>query len=222
MLEAIIFDMDGVILDSEYGFVNSKQQVLQELGVNIDKTYHYKFFGTTFEYVWTEMKKEFNLPISVEEGIERGEKIRKEIKERDGLKTIPGVLDLIKHFHESGVKLAIASSSPMEDIIETVETFNIKDCFEVLVTGRDCENSKPFPDVFLKAAEELKVDPKNCIVIEDSKNGTIAAKAAGMVCIGYNNPEFNCIDLSKADKVIEYFKDIDINICKNILENMND
>lgn len=215
MLEAIIFDMDGVIIDSEYGFINSKHQVLKELGINVEKDYHYKFFGTSFEYMWEEMKKELKFSASVQDCIVRMETLRKEIKDRDGLKAIEGVLNFINHIHENGIKLAIASSSSMDDILETVETFNLKDKFEVLVTGRDCKNSKPFPDVFLKAAKELNINIDNCLVIEDSKNGVKAAKAAKMKCIGYNNPEFiNFVDLREADKIIQYFEELNIDICK--------
>ncbi|WHY86543.1 HAD family phosphatase [Neobacillus novalis] len=216
MLEAVIFDMDGVIIDSEDSFFQAKDTLLNELGISVDSSYHHQFMGTTAEYTWTKMKEELAISLSVEECIKRMEAIRKDIIKRDGLRPIPGVLDLIMHLHKQGVPLAIASSSPLEDIYYTVEIFQLNNTFQVLVTGQDCENSKPFPDVFLKAAKELDVKPANCLVIEDSQNGTLAAKAAGMTCIGYNNPEFNNMDLSKADKIVEYFKDINIDICKEM------
>ena len=217
MLQAIIFDMDGVIVDSEDSFLRSKQQLLQELGINVEMSYHYQFFGTTSDSTWTKIKSEFNLPLSVETYIQRATEIREAIVQAEGIHPIPGVLDLIQHFHQNGVKLAVASSSPMQDISTVMDTFGIRDCFQTLVSATACQNSKPFPDVFLLAAEQLGVEPKDCLVIEDSRNGTIAAKAANMTCIGYRNPNFVCQDLDHADLVVDNFKDLNIDQCRQLV-----
>jgi HAD superfamily hydrolase (TIGR01509 family) len=208
MLKAIIFDMDGVIVDSEDSFLRSKQQLLQELGISVNMSYHYQFFGSTSVSTWTKIKNEFNLPLSVETYIQRANEIRENIVKAEGIHPIPGVLDLIKYFQQSGVKLAVASSSPMQDITTVMDTLGIRDCFQTLVSAGACQNSKPFPDVFLLAAEKLGVAPKDCLVIEDSRN---------MTCVGYRNPNFVCQDLDHADLVVEYFSNLNIDQCRQLV-----
>ena len=96
----------------------------------------------------------------------------------------------------------------MVDIKRNLKELGVAEYFEYMVTGEDVSSSKPAPDVFLRAAELLDVDPKVCIVIEDTRNGSLAAKAAGMYCFGFANPDYPPQDLSMADKVISDYQDI--------------
>lgn len=217
-MDAIIFDMGGVIVDSEPIWIASKHKMLKEQGVDVPISYHYQFFGTTLNDMWIRMKEEFDLPLSVAQCIERGEKIRHEMMDKEAIKSIPGVIDLIIRLSESGVPLAIASSSSKKNINQVVDTFNIKSYFKVIVSGEDCVHSKPFPDVFLKAASELDVDPQRCLVIEDASNGVKAAKAAKMTCIGFQNPNFSIQNLEESDYIISNFDDLTLNLCENIFE----
>lgn len=217
MLKAVIFDMDGVIIDSEDSFLRSKQQLLHELGMEVDVSYHYAFFGTTAIYTWTTLKEKFALEGSVEQLIERANTLRETILREEGMKPIPGVLDLIRHLHASGIRLAIASSSPMTDILHTVATFGVKDCFSTFASGGECQNGKPFPDVFLLAAERLGVDPATCVVIEDSRNGLLAAKAAGMACIAFANPDYVAQDMKEADRVVDRFTGLTVADCRQLV-----
>ena len=216
MLEAVIFDMDGVIIDSEASFLRSKQQLLRELGVEVDVSYHYAFFGTTSVYTWTTLKETFGLVQPVEELIERANALREAVLREEGMKPIPGVLDLIRHLHDSGIRLAVASSSPMADILHTVSRFQIQDCFSSFASGGECQNGKPFPDVFLLAAERLSVAPSVCLVIEDSRNGRLAAKAAGMACIAFANPDYARQDLKEADLIVTGFAGLTVADCRQV------
>ncbi|WP_025197567.1 HAD family hydrolase, partial [Streptococcus agalactiae] len=126
----------------------------------------------------------------------------------DGVRPIKGAQRLIHWLHQHGYRLAVASSSPMVDIKRNLKELGVTECFEYMVTGEDVSSSKPAPDVFLRAAELLDVDPKVCIVIEDTRNGSLAAKAAGMYCFGFANPDYPPQDLSMADKVISDYQDI--------------
>jgi HAD superfamily hydrolase (TIGR01509 family) len=218
MLEAVIFDMDGVIVDSEDSFLRSKQQLLRELGVEVDIRFHYDFFGTTSEYTWQTLRDTFRLAEPVPQLIQRADAIRREIIEREGQRPIPGVLNLIRKLHDYPLKLAVASSSPLSDILETLEAFQIRSCFQALVSATTCARSKPFPDVFLKAAEQLSVSPAACLVIEDSRNGLLAAKAAGMACLAYANPHYARQDLKEADRVIDDFAALAVEDLKNLVQ----
>ncbi|NCC77256.1 MAG: HAD family phosphatase [Clostridia bacterium] len=217
MLEAVIFDMDGVIIDSEDSFLRSKQQLLSELGVEVDVSYHYAFFGTTSVYTWTTIKETFGLDLPVDQLIERANTLREAILREEGMRPIPGVLDLIRHLHTSGIRLAVASSSPMTDILHTVASFQVKDCFSTFASGGECQNGKPHPDVFLLAAERLGIDPAACLVIEDSRNGLLAAKAAGMACIAFANPDYVAQDLKEADRVVTRFADLTASDCRQLM-----
>lgn len=207
MITAVIFDMDGVIADSEYFNVKAKHIQLQQAGVEVDWHYHDKFFGTTHEFMWTEMKKEFNLKEEVPYYIDQWVKVRKELIESEGLKPMPGVVDLIRGLKEKGLKLAVASSSLKEDIMSNMKLFGITDCFDAFVSGAECENGKPDPEIFLKAAAVLGKDPKECVVVEDSTAGVQAAKRAGMFCIGYAPENAVKQDISKADHIVNEFSE---------------
>ena len=117
------------------------------------------------------------------------------------------MLEEIKTAH---LPIAIASSSPKIFIEAVVEKIGIRQYFKILISGEEIERSKPEPDIFLKAALLLNVNPSECLVVEDSKSGTIAAKKAGMKCIGYQNFNSGNQDLSNADFIVNDIREIDI------------
>ncbi len=206
MKTSLIFDMDGVIVDSEYIFLSTKTQMLLDRGIDTNEAYQYQFMGTTFDDMWTTMKKECQLEDSVEALIAEMNHRRQAMLECDGVKAITGAAQLIKHLHAKGYRLAVASSSPKADIIRNLTVLGLLDCFEVLVSGEEVTHSKPAPDIFLKAAELLRVNPKTCLVIEDTKHGSQAAKAAQMTCIGFANPDYPLQDLSACDSIVQQLK----------------
>lgn len=190
MVEAVIFDMDGVIVDSEYTFFQAKTAILREEGITVDESYHYQFMGTTGQFMWEKMKEEFHLPQSVERYILEMNQRRKAIIARDGIKMIPFVDGFIKELKQKGIPLGVASSSSRQEILTNLETLHLLDYFQEVVSSEEVAYSKPAPDVFLEVAKRLNIASNQCIVIEDTKNGSEAAKAAGMYCIGYVNPHY--------------------------------
>lgn len=209
MLEAIIFDMDGVLVDSEYTYFQSKSQILREAGHIVEESYHFQFMGTTSEYMWQQMKQEFALPLTVPEYVAKMTALRQEMIWRDGIKVIPHVQAFVKRLHGAGLKLAVASSSSLAEIKENLLALGLSDYFSEVVSTEEVKHSKPAPDVYLAAAERIGVDPKNCLGIEDTKNGTGAVRNAGMVCVGFANPAFPKQDLAFADVVVSSFADLD-------------
>ncbi|MDT2736165.1 HAD family phosphatase [Enterococcus pseudoavium] len=209
MLEAIIFDMDGVLVDSEYTYFQSKSQILREAGHIVEESYHFQFMGTTSEYMWQQMKQEFALPLTVPEYVAKMTALRQEMIRRDGIKVIPHVKAFVKRLHGAGLKLAVASSSSLAEIKENLLALGLSDYFSEVVSTEEVKHSKPAPDVYLAAAERIGVDPKNCLGIEDTKNGTGAVRNAGMVCVGFANPAFPKQDLAFADVVVSSFADLD-------------
>lgn len=135
-MKNIIFDMDGVITDSEYTYLISKTEILKEEGIDKEISYQYQFMGTTYEYMWQTMKDELNLPLSIEEYIEKMNSKRKQMIENDGVKPIEGAQAFIKKLYDAGFRLAVASSSPKKDIHHVITSLGLNDYFEYLVSGR--------------------------------------------------------------------------------------
>lgn len=214
-MNTIIFDMDGVLIDSEYTYLESKTKILNDAGYNKDISYQYQFMGTTYNYMWSTMKEELGLPLEVSDYINDMNQRRKEMIERDGVKPIKGVQKFISDLHAAGFKMAVASSSPKADIEFAMESLDLKQYFEYLVSGEEVENSKPAPDVFLYAASLLDVKPENCIAFEDTKNGSLSASSAGMYTIGFENPDYPKQDLSAADEIITDFNQVNIKELKD-------
>lgn len=206
MIKAVIFDMDGVIIDSEPDHIRFEQQLFKSLGFNVSLEYHNKFVGTTSYYMWNDLKNKYSLKNTVEELVKNDrDKYYNYLCSLEKLEPIKGVRELIKFLHDRGYKLAVASSSPLNVIERVVKLLALDEYFDYLVTGDFVKRSKPAPDVFLYAAEKLGVKPNQCIVIEDSSNGVSAAKEAGMLCIGYKNLNSGDQNLNPADLILDDF-----------------
>lgn len=209
MIEAVIFDMDGVLIDSEPLHFKVDEMVLKLLQVDKGKHYLERFVGYTNPAMWKIIKEENQLKQSIEALIELQMRIKLDFLEKSNYMAIDGVLELLNKIQAKKIPLAIASSSPRIFIEAVIEKIQIEKYFQIVVSGEEVPESKPAPDVFLKAAELLGVQPENCLVIEDSKSGTIAAKSAGMKCIGFQNPNSGNQDLSRADLIVKNFNDVD-------------
>lgn len=208
MHKVIIFDMDGVIVDSEYAFQASEVETLRRAGIDVDVSHQYPYMGTTSIYMWQDLKQRYDLPLSVNEYIAQGEAIKAAITEKDGIKPIKGAQDFIRFLVKKDWRLGLASSSTRTEIKANLQALGLTDCFEITVSGEEVAHSKPAPDIFLKAAELLKTSPSDCLVFEDTKNGSRAAKAAGMTCIGFANPDYPAQDLSVCDQIISDYTEI--------------
>lgn len=201
--------MDGVIIDSEPIYMKVEQELFRELGLELSAEEHTTFVGRSD--LWKVVKDKYNLDINIREiHKEENRRYLDIINNSFDDDPIEGVTDVINKLHEAGIKLVLASSSEMK-IIELVLTkFKLLNYFDLRISGADLGTSKPHPEIFEKAAEMAGVSPQNCLVIEDSANGVRAAKAAGMRCIGFRNPNSGDQDLSSADWVIGSFDEFDL------------
>lgn len=209
MLKAVIFDMDGVLIDSEPMHARVAMMVLKEYGITVTNDYICTFIGTTNRKMFETMIDDFHIDATVEDLLTLDAKILKKVHEEEGYPAIEGTKELIIDLYNNGIKLAIASSSSAAMIEEVTNALGIRKYFTKLVSGANIKHPKPAPDVFLMAAKELGVDPSECMIIEDSMHGVVAAKAAGMKSIGFINKNSGNQDLSKAFVLIESFKDVD-------------
>lgn len=209
-MKAVIFDMDGVIIDSEPIHLEVDVQTMKDLGYNILKEELNKYVGTTNEYMFTDIKNRYKINKSVEEIISYRAEIAKERIIKSDLEPIEGIRELLNDLKNKNIPAAIASSSPRDFIEVVVSKFGLQDYFSHIVSGEEVENGKPARDVYIETAKKLGVQSKDCIVIEDSKNGVLAAKAAGMKCIGFQNFNSGNQDLSKADVIVKSIGEIKI------------
>jgi beta-phosphoglucomutase-like phosphatase (HAD superfamily) len=212
MLKAIIFDMDGVIFDSELIHTSIEVNLFNKLGIYLSKEKHNEYVGTTSYYMWNDLKAKYRLTTIVNELVEneRNEFYKYLCDNNIVGAIIDGVGELIVNIFNSNLKLAVASSSPINVIEKVMNIFDLDGYFNTLVTGDYVTESKPKPDIFLYAAEKLGVKPEECLVIEDSHNGVIGAKAAGMKCIGYINKNSGNQNLLNADLIVDNFNIINI------------
>lgn len=210
MLKAVIFDMDGVLVDSEpLHYEVNKITVQERFDIDLNYEYYKQYVGTTVMSMWEKIIKDFSIEgYTAKELFDLSEEVKARLVDEKGYPEVKGVVDFVKSL-SSKYKLAVASSSALPNIERNVCNLGIEDEFDVLVTGLSVAHSKPAPDIFLKAAAELGVEPCECIVIEDSCNGVRAAKAAGMASIGFLNNGFGEQDLSAADYLFEAFENID-------------
>lgn len=207
-MKAVIFDMDGVIIDSEPIHLEVDIQTMKDLGYNISKEELNKYVGTTSDYMFSDIKNRYKINKSVEDIISYRAEIAKERIIKADLEPIEGIRELLSDLKNNNIPAAIASSSPRDFIDAVVSKFGLQDYFSYIVSGEEVENGKPSPDVYIETAKKLGVQPKDCIVIEDSKNGVLAAKAAGMKCAGFKNINSGDQDLSKADYIVNSITEI--------------
>lgn len=212
MIKAVIFDMDGVIIDSEpFHYKVFKDYIKSKFDLTISDEEYSTFIGTTNHYIFATLQEKYKFLGDIAAFIqEYEEKCLDYLLSTTTERPIQGVDVLVKNIHQNKIKLALASSSPKKVINIVLDMFKLDKFFDVKVSGQEVANSKPAPDIFLRAAELLKLLPEDCLVFEDSRNGVAAAKAAGMKCIGYYNPNSGNQDLSRADHIIESFAEVDM------------
>lgn len=205
--------MDGVIVDSEPVYQQIEKTMFKEIGIEIDPVTYRTFVGLKTLEMWKSIVERFQLPhhpadLSVEEEKRYLESVRK----KNGMFPVDGSLQLIRLLYDHGYLLALASSNSRLAIKTVLEKFKINGYFSFIMSGEQVEKSKPDPDIFIKTAEKIGRDPVECLVIEDSSNGVMAACRAGMKCLAYQNCKTGIQDLSEANLIIRDLKDITLRI----------
>jgi beta-phosphoglucomutase len=206
-IQAVIWDLDGVIIDSADEHRRAWQRLAREEGIVMTDADFWATFGKRnddiFATLWGNLP-----PERVKELSDRKEKYFRELISESAA-PLPGAIELMRGLHDVGFAQALASSTPVENINLIAEVLGLKRYLSILVSGETVARGKPAPDIFLKAAAELHMDPTVCLVIEDAVAGVEAAHAAGMRCIAVAGNR-DLPDLRKADLMVKDLTEVDV------------
>lgn len=206
-IQAVIWDLDGVIIDSADEHRRAWQRLAREEGIVMTDADFWATFGKRnddiFATLWGNLP-----PERVKELSDRKEMYFRELI-RESAAPLPGAIDLMRGLHYAGFAQALASSTPVENINLIAEVLGLKRYLSILVSGETVARGKPAPDIFLKAATELHMDPTVCLVIEDAVAGVEAAHAAGMRCIAVAGNR-DLPGLRKADLMVKDLTEVDV------------
>lgn len=217
MIKTVIFDMDGVIVDTEPVHHYAYNQHFKKLNIEVSPEMYASFTGNSTKNTYEKIKANFDVVEEIPDLVETKRNLFNDaFDSKEDLCLIEGVENLIKELNSNGMQLVLASSSANVTIDRVFTRFGLHKYFTHLVSGEDFPNSKPHPAIFQHAAKLSGTSVENCIVIEDSTNGILAAKAAGIFCIGYDSINTKLQDYSKADIVIRDFSEVNFDIIRNI------
>ncbi|NQV00183.1 MAG: HAD family phosphatase [Parcubacteria group bacterium] len=213
MIKAIIYDMDDVIVNTYPLAVKTEKILLKELGYDLSKHPEAdlsQYIGMRTVDMFTDIKEKLNIKISIDELLKRRSELFINILQ-EKVEVLPGAKYSLELFRNK-YKMALTSSGNKVRVNLILDQMNIKDYFEVIISGNDVKLGKPNPEPYLKTTEKLGLKPSECLVIEDAENGVKSAKSAGCRCIAIENKNTPKQDLSKADLVLESLEDINFRV----------
>ena len=206
-IDAVIFDLDGLLVDSEPLQIHAWREYLSGFGAELTPAMLSEMYGLRLTDSSEVVVRLLELPVTAHEVA----------RDRDALflslvpgniEARPGAREIVKELQRRGTRIALATSGHRRYVDLALESAAIPREFDVEVTGEMVTLGKPDPETFLTAARELGIEPNRCLVLEDSPNGIRAAKAAGMVCIAIPNDDTSGLDLTMADAVLASLKDV--------------
>lgn len=206
-IKAVIFDMDGVVINSEPLGQRANTELFSQLGIEVPESVYRTFVGTAPYNNMQKLKQLYDIPLVFADLVA----LRSEIyfglfDTAQDLQLMPGFLDLINRLKAKGIIAILATSSHREKIAKVFAKFpELPGCFVDVVSGEDFEFTKPDPSIFIEAVKRTGVDKSKCVIIEDSTNGIQAARAAGVYCIAYKTEHGVPQDMTDADTIITDF-----------------
>lgn len=210
-LKAVLFDMDGVIVDTEPLHRKAYFGMFDYYNMTVDDSLFSTFTGRTTDSVCLELIERFNIQADKYDLIKKKRDIFKVLFDNDPeFHLIPGVKKLIQHYFDNDIKLVLASSASSITIEMVFEKFELDPYFIGKISGAELKESKPNPEIFLKAADIANEPIENCMVIEDSTNGILASHRAGIFCAAYKSEHTLQQDYALANILVADFKDLEL------------
>lgn len=210
-LKAVLFDMDGVIVDTEPLHRKAYFKMFEDFGMQVDEYLYATFTGASTKRVCETLREKFTVEESWEDLAAIKRNYFKHYFDTDpDFDLIPGVKDLILHYYENDIKLVLASSAHMNTINWVFEKFGLEKYFMGKISGADLKESKPHPEIFELGAEMAREPRENCMVIEDSTNGIKAANAAGIFVAAFVSEHSAMQHYETADLVVYDFANLEL------------
>lgn len=183
LIKGVIFDMDGVLVDSEKFILEAAMAYLKEQGINTKKEDFLPFVGTGEDRFIGGPAEKYGLKLDLVKAKDRTYELYGHMV-KGRLQPLPGVFEFINKCRNKGLKIAVASSADKIKVLTNLlEIKLLPETFDVIINGLDVKNKKPDPEIFLKAASKMNLTPESCLVVEDAVSGVAAAKAAGAKCL---------------------------------------
>lgn len=205
--KGVIFDMDGTLIESTQADYEAWKMLFADYDQHLSFEDYFPLIGMKSAVV-VQTRLQLDEAESIKALAQKMVYFEKFVQ-TNGINTVPFVIQLLKDLKTYNTKFALATSSRSSKVKMVLELLELKNYFDVVVNGDHVKRSKPAPDVFLLAAEKLKLMPADCVVIEDAASGVKAAKNAGMKCIAITTTHKKDL-LSEADLVIDSYEDLDI------------
>ena len=209
MLKAVIFDMDGVIVNSEPLHHLAYKKMFEEFKLDVSNSLYESFTGQSTYSICEQLCEIFDLKVDANALVLSKRKHFKIIFENDSsFEMIDGAMNLIKDYFQNNLTLVLASSASMTNIERIFKKFDLNKFFKAKISGADLKESKPNPERFIKAAQLAGFKKDECIVIEDSTSGIMASKSAGIYCVGYNSYNSKNQNYDNANLVVSDLNEI--------------
>ena len=211
MGRGIIFDLDGLLADTEPMWNESARRLLARRGLTWDQALKPRFMGRPPLVVARMLVEHYSLHgVDPRELLAERLALVQALYEESPIQPMPGALQLVRRLHDRGLPLAVASGSPTPLARKVLERLGLLHAFEAVIGSDQVERGKPAPDIFLLAARELGCEPGQCTVLEDAALGVEAALAAGMTCICVPSPETPAEAAGKAHRVVESLEELSV------------
>ena len=215
-LEAVLFDMDGVIVDSEPLWSEAERRLLARRNLAYSPSLKAAMMGRDAREAVSFLMEHYGLAESAGELIsERNQLISELFKEH--VEAIPGALELVSSVSAAGIVTGLVSSSPKPLMELALEKLGATGLFALALSGDQVTRGKPSPDIYITAAEKLAVKPEHCLVIEDAPHGVTAAKSAGMPCLAITT-SVGVVDLAMADRVVGGFAEVNLQLLQDLMQ----
>lgn len=218
MLKAVIFDMDGVIINSEPLHARAGVMACEKYNISIDTDFCYSYIGSPAIIMCTDIVEKWKPDVSAKELLKEMNLCKRRLEKTEGYALIPGIAELIEKLHRAGIMMSVASSSPEADVHETLRQNKLQKYISHIVSKSEDINPKPAPDIYLEALKRLGVNAKEAVAVEDSDTGIASAAAAGIPCLGFFNAASGNQSLKQAFQITNSFEGMDASYFETLLK----
>lgn len=218
MLKAVIFDMDGVIINSEPLHARAGVMACEKYNIPVDTDFCYSYIGSPAIIMCTDIVKKWKPDLSAEELLREMELCKRSLEKAEGYSLIPGIAQLMEKLHHAGIMISIASSSSEADINETLKRNKLQKYISHVVNRSGAISPKPAPDIYIEVLKRLGINAKEAVAIEDSDTGIASANAAGIPCLGFFNANSGNQSLKEAFQITNSFEGMDASYFETLLK----